>query len=265
MKRIGIIGSTGIDIRLLSEQYTFESVQVGEETFKFYRGICGDAEIILTARNQYRGSVAPHNVNYKLIMEGMKALGTDVVIGTSVSGSLSPDIPPHTYLVLDQFLDFTKRSPFTAFDKKHFAFVDFSEPYCPVCRRYLIAACKESGVRFLPKGCYVGVDGPRYETNAEVRLFGKLGGDVVGMTNVPEAIMARETGQCYASLSLVSNYGAGIGEKAEVLRKDCYEKTIETVDHTIDILLAFIRNYDGQKDCNCAEKISDMLYTEEKT
>lgn len=264
MKRIGIIGSTGIDIRLLSDQYTFESVPVGDAVFRYYRGICGDAEIILTARNQYRGSVAPHHVDYKLIMEGMKALQTDVVIGTSVSGSLRPDIPPQTYLVLDQFLDFTKRSPFTAFDKKRFAFVDFSAPYCPVCRRHLIAACEEAGVSFLPKGCYVGVDGPRYETNAEVRMFGMLGGDVVGMTNVPEAIMARETGQCYASLSLVSNYGAGIGEKAEILRKDCYEKTMETVDHTVDILLAFIRHYDGVKDCNCADKISDMLYAEEE-
>lgn len=264
MKKIGIIGSTGIKIELLADNYSFESIDVNGSEFKFYRGTTENAEIYLTARNQYAGSVPPHKIDYKLIMHGMKALGVDVIIGTSVSGSLHPEIPPKTYLVLDQFLDFTKRTPFTAFEDDHFAFVDFSEPYCPTCRKHLISACEKAGVSYLPRGCYVGVDGPRYETNAEVKMYGMLGGDIVGMTNVTEAIMARETGQCYASLSVVSNYGAGIGEKAEVLRIDCFNKTMEALDGTITVLREFIKEYDGEKICACAEKISDMLFSEAK-
>lgn len=265
MKKIGIIGSTGIKIELLAEKYSFESITADDREFKFYHGFTDNAEIFLTARNQYAGSVPPHNVDYKLIMLGMKALGVDVIIGTSVSGSLRPEIPPKTYLVLDQFLDFTKHTPFTAFDDDHFAFVDFSEPYCPTCRRHLIDACEKAGVNYLSHGCYVGVDGPRYETNAEVRMYAMLGGDIVGMTNVTEAIMARETGQCYASLSVVSNYGAGIdAKKTEVLRIDCYNKTMEALDGTVAVLREFIKCYDGEKTCACAEKISDMLYSEAK-
>ncbi len=259
MNKIGIIGSTGIRIELLAERYMYQSIDVDGIEFKFYHGITDNADIYFTARNQYAGSVPPHRVNYKLIMLGMKKLGVDCIIGTSVSGSLKPEIPVKTYLVLDQFLDFTKRTPFTAYDDEKFAFVDFSEPYCPTCRKQLIDACEKAGVYYLPKGCYVGVDGPRYETNAEVRMFRMLGGDVVGMTNVTETIMARETGQCYASLCVVSNYGAGIGEKAEVLRSDCYNKTMEALDGTVSILKEFIACYKNEKSCLCADKISDML------
>ena len=258
-KRIGIIGSTGIKIDLLTDDYSFESLKIGEKEFKFYRGKTDNAEIILTARNQYAGSVPPHKVDFKLIMEGMKKLDVDVIVGTSVAGSLKYDIEPGTYLVIDQFLDFTKRTPFTAFDDDRFAFVDFAEPYCPTVRAGLIDACEKAGVKFLKTGCYVGVDGPRYETSAEVKMFGLLGGDVVGMTNVTEAIMARETGQCYGTICIVVNYGAGMGQKKEIYRKDCYENTIAVLDHTVDIIKNFIDNYTGEKRCNCAEKISDML------
>lgn len=257
--RIGIIGSTGIRIELLSDEYQFESVDIGTKQFKFYRGKAGGKEIILTARNQYGGSVPPHEVDYKLIMQGMARVQADVIVGTAMTGSLKHEIAPGTYLVLDQFLDFTKRTPHTIFDEDEFAFVDFAEPFCPVIRKNLIRACEEAGVTFCPEGCYVGVDGPRYETGAEVRMYAQLGGDIVGMTNVTEAIMARETGQCYAALCLVVNYGAGLGAKKEILRKDCYDRTMENLDHTVDILKRFIRIYDGEKTCDCHSKISDML------
>ncbi len=262
--RIGIIGSTGIQIELLSDRYQFEKVDIGMKQFKFYRGFLGDKEIVLTARNQYNGSVPPHEVDYKLIMQGMVASGVDVIVGTAVTGSLSLDISPGTYLVLDQFLDFTKNTPHTIYEKGEFAFVDFAEPFCPATRNLLIQACETTGVKFLPHGCYVGVDGPRYETSAEVRMYAQLGGDVVGMTNVTEAIFAREMGQCYAVLCLVSNYGAGLSSKKEVVRKDCYDKTIENLDYTIDVLKCFIENYNGEGKCDCHGKNSDMLHSKKE-
>lgn len=257
--RIGIIGSTGIKMDLLTDKYEFETIDVDTKQFRFYRGYINDKELILTARNQYNGSIAPHKVDYKLIMQGMKALNVDVVLGTAVTGSLTTDITPGTYLVLDQFLDFTKRTPATFFESNEFAFVDFSQPYCPTARKNLIQACINAKVTFLPYGCYVGVDGPRYETSAEVKMYRILGGDVVGMTNVTETIFARESGLCYAVLCIVVNYGAGLGEKKEVIRKDCYEKTLDILDNTVEILRQFIKIYDGNKECDCQTKNSDML------
>lgn len=257
--KIGIIGSTGLKIDLLTDRYQFETIDVAGKPFKYYRGFVGDKEIIMTARNQYNGSVPPHEVDQKLIMKGMKLLEADTVVGTAVVGSLSADIAPGTYLVLDQFLDFTKKAPNTVYDSGEFAFVDFTEPFCPVTRKTLIRACEETGVDFLPHGCYVGVDGPRYETSAEVRMYGMLGGDVVGMTNVTEATFARELGLCYGTICLVVNYGAGLDPKKEVTRQSCYEKTMESLNHTVDILKHFVDIYTGEEDCDCHLKNSDML------
>lgn len=257
--RIGLIGSTGIKIDLLTDHYKFETIDVDGKPFKFYRGTVGSKEIILTARNQYNGSVPPHEVDEKLIMKGMKMLQPDAVVGTAIVGSLSLDIMPGSYVVMDQFLDFTKKTPNTIYDGDEFAFVDFSEPFCPVVRQTLIHACQNIGVTFRPRGCYVGVNGPRYETNAEVRMFAMLGGDVVGMTNVTETIFARELGLCYGTVALVSNYGAGLGGTKEVTIGDIHVSTMENLDHTVDILRQFINLYTGEKTCDCQMKIREML------
>ena len=257
--RIGIIGSTGIKIELFTDNFRFESVAVGSKEFRFHHGYIGDREIILTARNQYNGAVPPHKVDYGLIMQGMKALGVDTVVGTAAAGSLSADIEPGSYLVLDQFIDFTRSSPHNSFDSDRFAFVDFAEPYCPETRKALIRACTDCGVSFRPQGCYVGADGPRFETSAEVRMYRMLGGDVVGMTNVTETIFAREAGMCYGALCLVVNYGAGIDARKEVLRQDCYDRTMASLDHTIDILRRFIEIFPESRSCDCHTKNGDIL------
>lgn len=191
-------------------------------------------------------------------MHGMKCLNPDVIIGTSVAGSMKPEITPDSYLVLDQFIDFTKKTPNTIYETGKFAFVDFSEPYCPHVRKFLIQACKETNTNFLDHGCYVGINGPRYETKAEIRMFALLGGDVVGMTNVTETIFARELGMCYASLCIISNYATGISSANVVTRQDCYDQTIGKLDKTIGIIKRFIEIYKNDKDCDCHEKNSDM-------
>ena len=259
MIKIGIIGSTGIRIELLADKYTFESIDVGSKQFRYYHGYLGDKEIFLTARNQYRGSVPPHEVDYKLIMQGMQLLGVDVILGTAVAGSLSVDILPGSYLVLDQFLDFTRKAPHTIYETGRFAFVDFAEPYCPYMRKLLIRACEEAGVEFLPQGCYVGIDGPRYETIAEARMYAMLGGDVVGMTNVTEAVFARELGICYAAICVISDLAAGFSPEKVVIRQQCYDTTMKSLDNTISIIRTFIDIYTNDKDCDCSTKNEDML------
>ena len=257
--KIGIIGSTGISIELLAEHYQFETIPVGEKQFKYYHGFVGEKEIFLTARNQYSGSVPPHEVDHKLIIHGMKLLGVDMILGTAVAGSLRTDILPGSYLVLDQFIDFTKKTPNTIYETGAFAFVDFAEPYCPHMRKALIRSCEDTGVDFLPYGCYVGVDGPRYETSAEIRMYAKLGGDVVGMTNVTEAVFARELGLCYASLCLISDLAAGLSPEKVVIRQACYDQTMAMLYHTVAIIRRFSEIITNDKDCDCCEKNKDML------
>lgn len=128
--KIGIIGSTGIKIDLLTDNYKFQYIKVDEKRCSFYYGISGKHEIYLMARNLYKGSVPPHLVDYKLIMKSLKKLGVDLVVATSVVGSLNYDYKPGEYVVLDQFIDMTKTSPHTVYGSDSFAFVDFTNPYC---------------------------------------------------------------------------------------------------------------------------------------
>ncbi|MBE5891586.1 MAG: S-methyl-5'-thioadenosine phosphorylase [Lachnospiraceae bacterium] len=199
-------------------------------------------------------------VDYRRLLKMFKLLEADCVVATSVVGSLSTDYKPGEYVVLDQFIDMTKNNPHTVYDEKAFCFVDFTTPYCENIRSTLIAACEELKISYHKTGCYVGVDGPRYETAAEVKAFGLLGGDVVGMTNVTEAIMARELGMCYGSVAIISNYGAGIADRA-ILREDCYNKTMEVLDNTIAVIKKFVEIIEEYNECECHTKNADMLYT----
>jgi len=117
--------------------------------------------------------------------------------------------------LLSQFLDFTRGRTATFFDglQEQVVHVDMTEPYCPHLRAELQAAAKAVPEQLLPKGTYVCAEGPRFETAAEIRMFRKLGGDVVGMTNVPEVTLAREAGICYAAVAVVTNWAAGISKE----------------------------------------------------
>ena len=258
--KIGIIGSTGVKVELLADEYELKSVEVNGKKYNYYTGKRGGHDFFLVARNNFDGAVPPHLVDYPGIMKAFKFIGVDFVVATSVVGSLNFDYKPGEYVILDQFLDMTKNSPHTVYDEKAFAFVDFTNPYCPKVREALRNSCENLGIPYHETGCYVGVDGPRYETAAEVKMYRMMGGDVVGMTNVSEAIMARELGICYGSVAIISNFGAGM-EREAILRQDCYDKTMEVLDNTIAVIKGVLDTVDDYSECYCRSKNSDMIYT----
>ena len=128
-------------------------------------------------------------------------------------GALVPELLPGSLVLLDQFLDFTRSRPHTLFDDSGFAFTDMTNPYCEHIRQEIQNAANECHLPLSTHGCYVGVDGPRYETAAEVRMYSQLGGHVVGHTGVTEVIMAREAGLCYTCIALIANLAAGISSR----------------------------------------------------
>lgn len=258
--KIGIIGSTGVQIGLLTTEYEIQTKKMNGKIFNYYKGIRSGHEIYFVTRNNFDGPVPPHLVDYPGIMRLFKELKADFVLASAIVGSLSYDYHIGDYVVLDQFIDMTKNNCHTVYDNKAFAFVDFTAPYCPKVREALINSCRNINVSFHASGCYVGVDGPRYETAAEVKMYGMLGGHVVGMTNVTEAIMARELGICYGAVALISNYGAGM-DTDEILRQDCYSKTMECKDSTIAIICNLIDTIQEYETCSCRTKNSDMLFT----
>ncbi len=212
--KYAIIGGTGVyDPQLLSDlREETVSTPYGEVTVEVgtYRGI----EVGFMARHGKGHSVPPHKINYRANICGLKALGVERVLATAAVGSLNPDMTPGDLVVIDQFLDFTKGREQTFFDGGQSGVIhtDVTEPYCPELRAALIECGRRLGLSIHSQGVYVCTEGPRFETAAEIRAYRILGGDVVGMTNVPEAVLAREAGLCYAAMAMVTNMAAGISQ-----------------------------------------------------
>ncbi|MEV6013605.1 MTAP family purine nucleoside phosphorylase, partial [Streptomyces sp. NPDC051976] len=173
-------------------------------------GRLGDVQTFVLPRSGPRHPLPAHSIDFKENMALLAELGVTDVVSTGMVGSLRGSLPVGSVVVLDQFLDFTKHRDWTYFEDTRFGFGDFTEPFCSRLREGLVKACAEAGIPAVPNGCYVGVDGPRFETSAEVRMYGMLGGDVIGMTVLPECVMAREAGLCYATVAGVVNLGAGL-------------------------------------------------------
>ncbi len=174
--------------------------------------LLGGKEVAFLARHGRTHSVPPHRVNYRGNIWALRALGVKSILASAAVGSLARRIPPGSLLSLSQFLDFTRGRASTFYDgtEGEIRHVDMTEPYCPHLRAELQAAAEALQEQLLPEGTYVCAEGPRFETAAEIRMFRKLGGDVVGMTSVPEVVLAREAGVCYAAVAVVTNWAAGI-------------------------------------------------------
>jgi 5'-methylthioadenosine phosphorylase len=157
-------------------------------------------------------SVLPHQINYRANIWGLHSIGVNRIIATTAVGSLIPGLAPGAMVIVDQFLDFTKQRPLTFFEQGDVqkAHIDITEPYCPIIRDTLSGVAFKLNLPIQIGGCYVCAEGPRYETAAEIRMYRMLGGTVVGMTGIPETVLARELGICYANVSTVTNWAAGI-------------------------------------------------------
>lgn len=176
-----------------------------------------DIPVTFLPRHGLEHSVPPHRINYRANVYSLKQRKMEVVLATNAVGSLRRAVRPGDLFIPDQLLEFTKLRPFTFFDGEEGRVVhtDMTEPYSSVVRSALSGACRDAGARVHTSGVYVCTEGPRYETPAEIVMFRRLGGHVVGMTGYPEAVLARELGLEYGALCVVTNYGAGMQAKID--------------------------------------------------
>jgi 5'-methylthioadenosine phosphorylase len=154
----------------------------------------------------------PHMINYRANAVGLSGLGVKDVIATSAVGSMNPEFMVGGLGLAEQFLDFTKSRESTLFDKK-VVHTDMTEPYSRELNAAIARASTSLGVGVKEGLTYVSVEGPRFETAAEIKMFRKLGGDVVGMTGVPEVVLSREAGMRYSAILIATNWAAGMQKK----------------------------------------------------
>lgn len=209
MQRVlGVIGGSGIySIPGLSavEELTVET-PYGSPSGPIVRGTLGATTLLFLPRHGRGHRIPPHSINYRANLCALKLLGAEQVVSLSAVGSMQLEIEPGHVVIVDQFIDLTRRRVPTFFDEDVVGHVGFADPVCPALATALGAAAAAVGARVHPQGTYVCIEGPQFSTRAESALYRSWGVSVIGMTAMPEAKLAREAQLPYAVLALATDY-----------------------------------------------------------
>lgn len=259
MSVIGVIGGSGL--------YNIEGLTIkarksvntpyGKPSDKYMIAELYGKKVIFLPRHGGKHSIPPHMINYRANIYGFKKLGVDRIISISAVGGIRKGLKPGDIVILDQIIDMTRTRKSTFYDgEEGVIHIDFTEPYCPELRGAMLKASERIGLDVKDGGTYVAVDGPRLETAAEIKGFAKLGGDVVGMTGMPEAVLARELEICYSGISVVANYAAGIIKK-KLTTSEVMEVMSKSSEMLRGILKGAIQLIPEKRGCPCGEALKD--------
>jgi 5'-methylthioadenosine phosphorylase len=226
---LGIIGGSGVyELAGLSQtRWVAVDTPWGAPSDEVLLGRLGDAQLAFLPRHGRGHRVPPHEVNYRANIAALKQLGATDVLSLTAVGGLREGLPPGTFVVVDQFVDRTSARASSFFGRGLVAHVSMAHPVCTRLGDHLEAALRSQQVSHVRGGTYVVIEGPQFSTRAESMLYRQWGCDVVGMTNLPEAKLAREAELCYASLAMVTDF-------------DCWHPDHDavTVDAVLRVLLA---------------------------
>ncbi len=206
----------------------------GEPSGPITHGRIDGKRIAFLARHGYTHNIPPHRVNYRANIWALKSLGVEKIVAIAAVGGITPDMQPMRLVIPDQIIDYTWGRKHTFYEEglSHVTHIDFSWPYCAEVRDALLKAAEMAGLDVVKKATYGATQGPRLETAAEIARMERDGCDLVGMTAMPEAALARELGLCYAACAVVANWAAG---------KDADEITMDEIRHNLNVGMANAR------------------------
>ena len=217
---LAIIGGTGLyQIAALQNVETIELDTIyGKPSAPVRIGFLGDKKVAFMARHGEGHSVAPHKINYRANLRCLKDLGVNKILAVNAVGGITDKFGPRVVAVPDQIIDYTYGRMHSLSEEPgtEVLHVDFTEPYCVKLRANILRAAVKIAMPIVDSGCYGATQGPRLETRAEIVRMRRDGCDLVGMTGMPEAGLARELGIDYACLAIVANWAAGCGDGAEI-------------------------------------------------
>ncbi len=209
-------------------------------------------DVVFLPRHGSTHSHAPHRIPYQANLYALKELGVKRILATGAVGSVHKNLPPGSLVMITDFLDFTKARPSTFFEDGDVAHVSMEEPYCSSLREVLASRLREKELTIDQTGVYVCTEGPRFETAAEIAFYRQIGGDVVGMTGVPEVVLAKELGMCYQSVGIVTNFCTGVTDHIshdEIMGSVASKKAL-----LMDAFIATLRVPEHPA-CSCADAL----------
>ncbi len=264
---LGVIGGSGF--YQMSGLDAVQPVELdtpfGRPSSAFYRGQIGGVEMVFLSRHDAGHRLLPTEINFRANIYGMKVLGVEHLVSVSTAGSMKEEIKPGDLLVPDQFLDHTFKRPSTFFGEGIVAHVSLADPVCPLLSRDLIKAGRAAGATVHDGGTYLCIEGPQFSSRAESRLYVSWGVDVISMTAMQEARLAREAELCYAALVLVTDY-------------DCWHHSVQAVDVTeilrvmrlnVELAQKAVKNLAGAlggraRTCSCGNALKDAIITDRR-
>ena len=262
--RIGVIGGSGLYAMAALENVSEEEVETpfGAPSDAFILGSLGDREMVFLPRHGRGHRIPPSAINFRANLYGMKSLGVEWVISVSAVGSMREDIHPGDVIIPDQFFDRTRSRVSSFFDSDVVAHIAFADPVCGRMAEVLETAATDAGARVHAAGTYLCIEGPQFSTRAESEIYRKWGVDIIGMTNLPEARLAREAELCYATVALCTDYDCwhdsasdvDIGAILEVLRRN--------VQLAQDIIARAVPALHGERTCQCSSALQCALITD---
>jgi 5'-methylthioadenosine phosphorylase len=262
----GVIGGSGLyQIEgLKNTRYVKIKTPFGKPSDSFITGILSGADVIFLPRHGRGHRWLPTEVNFRANIFAMKKLGVERIISVSAVGSLRKEIAPGHLVVPDQFLDRTTQRPSTFFGRGIVAHVSLADPFCPELSRRLAAGAEAAGATVHQGGTYLCMEGPQFSTRAESRLYRSWGADVIGMTNLQEAKLAREAEICFATLALATDYDCWNEAAGDVEIED----VLKILAHNVELAKQTIQNVieaaNGTRSCQCSGALKNAIITERK-
>jgi 5'-methylthioadenosine phosphorylase len=263
---IGVIGGSGLysmtglkDTREIRVKTPF-----GQPSDTIVLGTLEGKRVAFLARHARGHRILPGEINFRANICAMKQLGVERVISVSAVGSLQEDLRPGEFLVVDQFVDRTKSRVSTFFGGGLVAHVTFDKPTCAQVSAVLADASTQSGVKVHPRGTYVCIEGPQFSTLAEAHVHRQLRFEVIGMTNVTEAKLAREAELCYASIAMITDYDCWHPEHESVTGAQIIATLNQNAENAQNVLREAVRTMPKERSCKCGAALRHALITDLK-
>ncbi len=265
-KIVGVIGGSGLyEMEGLEEVQTLSlKTPFGDPSDSFTTGRLEGVKVVFLPRHGKGHRIQPSSLNFRANIYGMKKLGVQWIIGVSAVGSMKELIRPGDMVIPNQFIDQTKGRPSTFFTDGIVGHIGFADPVCPVLSQILFEAGKEAGATVHKDGTYICIEGPQFSTRAESKLYRTWDVDIIGMTNLPEAKLAREAEICYSTIAFATDYDCwhevaedvSIGEVLRILAQST--KTAKSA------IRQAIKHLPEKRECLCANALKYGLITAQK-
>lgn len=263
MKTVGIIGGSGLyEMEGLTDVETV-SVETpwGMPSDDLAVGKLGDVRLVFLPRHGKGHKLIPSEINYRANIYALKKIGVEWIISVSAVGSMKMEIAPGDIVIPSQLYDHTKSRASTFFGNGIAAHVSMADPVCPALSRALYESSEAVGARVHRDATYICMEGPQFSSRAESNIYRKWGVDIIGMTNMPEAKLAREAEICYATLALTTDYDCWHDDHEDVTVDDIIETLMKNVELAKKVIAEALPRITDKRECNCPNALQNAIIT----